>query len=101
MANSVITTIDNPWNPFTHFLQWYKWDEHHHYNTVRWLDLYTFTSNDLSDEQVDADVTDAQNKLLARNPFGLHVKVYDYEADTLIPILNKFYKEHQDELAVD
>ena len=100
MANSVVTTIDNPWNPFTQFREWFAWDNHHHYETCRWLDHYAFTSNDLSDEQIDDDVTNAQNKLLARNPYSLHVKIYDYEAETLIPLLNQVYKEHQDELAV-
>lgn len=101
MAQSVITTIDNPWNPFTQFREWYAWDNKHHYETCRWLDHYMFSSNDLSDEQIDADITDAQNKLLVRNPYGLHVKVYDYEAETLIPLLNQVYKDNQDELAVD
>ena len=100
MANSVITTLDNPWNPFLFFDEWLAWDNKHHYETCRWLDHYMFSSNQLSDQQIDADIDEAQNKLLARNPYGLHVKVYDYEADKLIPLFNRFYREHQDEFSL-
>lgn len=101
MAQSVVTTIDNPWNPFRDFDKWLAWDNHYHYDTTRWLASLVFTSSKLSDEQYSEDIVEAQNELVRLNPFGLHVKIYDYEADELIPILNQVYREHEDELAVD
>lgn len=99
MALSVVTTIDNPWNPFTQFKNWLSWDNHNGWQTTQWLAALSFTSSQLSDEQYDKDITDAQDKLVDLNPYGVHVKVYDYEADTLIPIFNQVFKEKQAELA--
>ena len=39
------------------------------------------------------DINNAMNAFLAFNPFGIHIKVYDYEAETLIPCANAAYKE--------
>lgn len=34
---TMLTTIDNPFNPKTHYLEWRQWDLDNHYNTEEYL----------------------------------------------------------------
>ena len=47
----MLTTLDNPFNPFIEFSDWKRFDEDHNYYTCALLDRLTFTSNNLSDEE--------------------------------------------------
>ena len=92
MVSYMITTMDNPWNPFTHFDEWYDWDNHKcGYNTCGWLAVLARTSIDLDDDSYDNDIDTASKELLELNPFGIHFKVYPNEADKLIEIANAIY----------
>ena len=53
MAKSVpmLTTIDNPFNPFTQYDEWFQFDVEHGYNTCGLLDRFTNASNELSDSR--------------------------------------------------
>lgn len=93
MDDCVLTTIDNPWNPFTHPREWLAFDTAHGYNTNRWVAFFSRDSSRFDDEFRDKEIEYAMNKVLEINPFGLHMKVYKKEADTLIPIANKVYHE--------
>lgn len=85
--------MDNPYSPFTQFKEWYAFDVQHGYNTCCWLDRYCKTSLMFEEETMLNDINNAMNEFLAFNPFGIHIKVYDYEAETLIPVANAAYKE--------
>ena len=89
----MITTFDNPCNPFTDFKQWFSCDSLAGYNTCSWLDHFAKFSIKDSDELIDEDVEFGANEFLKLNPFGIHYKVYEDEADTLIPLMNKTFKE--------
>lgn len=102
MAECLITTMDNPFNPFTQCYAWYHYDtEVMHYNTWSMLAADYVSSARVDDEIVDKEITNLMDDFVQRNPLGIHVKIYDYEADTLIPLLNKAYKEHLAKLAGD
>ena len=47
----MLTTLDNPFNPFTEFDDWPTFDEENEYFTCNLLDRLTFSSKDLSDEE--------------------------------------------------
>lgn len=93
MADYMVTTIDNPWNPFTNYHNWLDFDMQHGYNTDQWIYILTRGSNDLPKEENEELIDAGVARLLELDPFGLHVKVYENEADTLIPIFNKAYRE--------
>lgn len=93
MDDYMITTIDNPWNPFTHYHEWLSFDMRHCYNTQEWLAALTKTSNDLMDEEIKEQIDAGALSLLSLDPYGLHVKVYKDEADKMIPMFNKAYEE--------
>lgn len=50
MADFLVTTKDNPYNPYTEFDKWLNFDTMHGYNTLGRLDIYNASSTDLSDE---------------------------------------------------
>lgn len=93
MDDCMVTTMDNPWNPFTHYHEWLSYDMEKGYNTGEWIHILTRTSNDLLPEEVDEQIDAGIARLLEIDPYGIHVKLYSYDADTLIPILNKAYSE--------
>lgn len=72
---SMITTSDNPFNPFTDFDKWFDWDSFHGHNTSGLLDRVLVTSNQLSDADQDADREEAIDRLIELNPNGNLVKV--------------------------
>lgn len=92
MVDYMITTMDNPCNPFTDFKQWRMWDEDRlgHY-TCGWLAILAKTSIDLDDDTYDDDVDAAANELLSLNPHGVHIRVRRDDADKLIALANAAY----------
>lgn len=93
MQDCKVTTMDNPWNPFTHPRDWLRFDTNHGYNTQRWIAFFSVMSPKMDDEMIELEVDAAMNELVEVNPYGLHMKVYKDEADVLIPLANKAYKE--------
>ena len=89
----MITTFDNPCNPFKDFKQWFAYDSIAGYNTCAWLDHFVKFSIKDTDEIIEEDVEFGANEFLKLNPFGIHYKLYEDEADVLIPLMNKTYKE--------
>lgn len=77
-----ITTLDNPFDPFEDWLEWYGYDIEHGYNTVNRLGRITTLSEALSDEENNAEVNSSIDELMktgAIDKDGNHVeyrKVY-------------------------
>lgn len=94
MKECMVTTIDNPWNPFTRFREWYTFDMSHGYRTCELLAYFAKTSTELDEEFYHEEVERAISELLAFNPFGMHIKVYEDEAESLIRIVNKAYEDY-------
>lgn len=98
MAEYAVTTMDNPWNPFTYPDEWLDWDTKYGYSTNEWLALYALTSSSLDDETNEHLVNDGVNDFLAANPLGIHYKVYKEEANVLIPLANEAFLKMENEL---
>lgn len=77
----MLTTKDNPWNPFTHYDEWNAWDEAHGYYTSAYLARITNDSPELSANQMLYSVNEAIDEILQFNLTGNYVKVTpkDYE----------------------
>lgn len=91
MGDFMVTTIDNPYNPFTHYREWLSYDILHGYKTEEWLAILSRTSSDLRTEEQNELIDAGVERLLDLDPYGLHAIVYSNEADTLIPIYNQAY----------
>lgn len=99
MAEYMVTTFDNKWNPFTHFKEWYDRDDELGYHTCQWIATYVKTSIELPESSMEQCIKHGYDDFLQRNPYGMHYKVYKDEADTLIPLLYNEYKKIERENA--
>ena len=71
----MLTTIDNPYDPFDQFDEWYSYDERHGYHTCSYLARIAKSASDLSaDDQIFA-VNSAIDEILEHNFSGLYKKV--------------------------
>ena len=75
MAAIMLTTIDNPFNPFTQWDEWKSFDEDKGYFTCSYLARIAKTSDELSDVDNELAVEEAINEICELNTLGLYKKV--------------------------
>ena len=75
MAESMLTTVDNPYNPFIQFDDWWAFDLQMGYNTCGYLERLVVLSDELSDEANDLIIEAAIDEIVALNPLGIFRKV--------------------------
>lgn len=76
----MLTTKDNPWDPFDHFDEWRIWDETHGYFTSAFLARVAKVSDDLSEAQVRTALTQAMEEIVRENVSGMHMVVTKEQA---------------------
>lgn len=67
----MLTTTDNPYDPFTDYESWNAFDEQKGYNTNCLLARMALTSNELSDEENELAISHAVSDILKLFP-GLY-----------------------------
>ena len=77
MAAVFVTTLDNPFDYFTQFDEWYAFDTQKGYNTCNYLARIANTSNDLSEKDYEFAVEEAVDEICRLNITGNYRKVYD------------------------
>lgn len=76
MANEVmLTTIDNPYNPFEQFDLWLLFDKEKGYNTCEYLARIVNLTNDMSEKEIDVATDRAIDDIIVNDPFGIYKKV--------------------------
>ena len=75
MAEHMLTTVDNPYNPFTNFNEWFAFDEAAGYHTAGFLARITRTSTSLSDADQSLAIEQAIDEIVKENVLGLYRKV--------------------------
>lgn len=75
MDDYMLSTSDNPFNPYTQWDQWYAFDVAAGYHTSAYLARITVTSHELSDVDQDLAIKDAMDEILEYNLSGMHIKV--------------------------
>jgi len=71
----MLTTADNPFNPFTHFDDWQKFDESNGYYTCSYLARIAKTSDELSETDNLIAIEDAINEIIKLNLSSNYKKV--------------------------
>jgi hypothetical protein len=72
---SMLTTVDNPYDPFTQWDEWYSYDEGAGYHTVSLLARITKSSHELSEADQSQAIEDAIDEIILENVSGMHRKV--------------------------
>jgi hypothetical protein len=75
MQQSMLTTTDNPFDPFTQFDDWYAFDEDKGYHTTAYLARIVRTSDELSQEDEDMAIESAIDEIVDMNVLGIYKKV--------------------------
>jgi hypothetical protein len=75
MAEHMLTTIDNPFDPRTQWDEWYVWDASAGYNTPSYLARVTRTSDSLSEADQSQAIEDAIDEIVKENILGIYRKV--------------------------
>lgn len=71
----MLTTVDNPFDPFTQFNAWFAFDTAAGYNTSGLLDRIAKTSDDLSEADQSLSIQLAIDEIVSENVLGLYRKV--------------------------
>jgi hypothetical protein len=79
MPDSMLTTIDNPYDPFTQFDEWYEFDTEKGYDTCSYLARIAITSDELSQQDEDLAIESAIDEIVALNVLGIYKKVTNNE----------------------
>lgn len=75
MTDSMLTTIDNPFNPFTHYEDWYAWDVAKGYNSCSYLARIAKAPSTLSQTDESLAIERAIDEIVKLNLSGVHRKV--------------------------
>ncbi len=71
----MLTTYDNPFDPFTQWDEWFAWDQGAGYHTPGLLDRISRMSDELSDVDQHHALQDAIDEIVRENVSGMHRKV--------------------------
>ena len=77
----MLTTIDNPYNPFDEFDQWFMFDNDHGYGSCQYLARIARTSDTLSEKENDEEVERAIDEIVRLDPFNIYMK---YKVDNVV-----------------
>ena len=72
---SMLTTIDNPYDPYTQYDEWLSHDEQAGYHTNEYLARIANTSPTMTEGEEGAAIDAAMDKIINIDPFGLYIKV--------------------------
>jgi hypothetical protein len=71
----MLTTVDNPYDPFTQFDEWLAFDVSHGYNSASFLARVATFSNEVSEADQALAIQQAIDEIVAENVNGMWRKV--------------------------
>ena len=77
----MLTTIDNPYNPFDEFDQWFMFDNDRGDGSCQYLARIARTSDALSEKENDEEVERAIDEIVRLDPFNIYMK---YKVDKVV-----------------
>lgn len=75
LNDCMLSTIDNPYNPYTNFDEWYRYDMDMGYDSCGRLARIACFSDDMSDEEVDAENERAIDLIIKNDFLNVFIKV--------------------------
>ena len=76
MANNcMLTTFDNPFDPFEQFTSWFMFDVEKGYNSCAYLARIAKLTDDMSDQEVDDEIERAIDEIIQYDFMNIYKKV--------------------------
>ncbi|MCD8097867.1 MAG: hypothetical protein LUE31_07520 [Lachnospiraceae bacterium] len=70
-----LTTFDNPFDPFTQFVDWFLFDTEKGYNSCAYLARIAKTSEQLSDQENNQEIERAIDEIIKNDFMNMYKKV--------------------------
>ena len=77
MDEYMLTTSDNPFNPYTQWDEWYAFDVAAGYHTSAYLARIVRSSDELSESDQSLAIKDAIDEILEFNVTGNYIKAHE------------------------
>ena len=71
----MLTTSDNPFNPYEDFTSWFLFDVEKGYNTCSYLARIARTSNQLSDKENNVEIERAIDEIIKNDFRDIYLKI--------------------------
>ena len=71
----MLTTFDNPFDPFEQFTSWFLFDVEKGYNTCSYLARIVRLSDDMSDKEVDDEIERAIDEIIKYDFLNIYKKI--------------------------
>lgn len=75
MIACALTTVDNPYDPFDQFSEWFMFDTDKGYNSCGFLDRIAKTSDQLSDSENEKEIERAIDEIIKYDFMNIYRKV--------------------------
>ena len=75
MKRVYLTTNDNPYDPETEFALWYLFDKQNNYDSCEYLARIARTSEQLSDEENEAEIENAIDEIIKLDFRNVYKKI--------------------------
>ena len=72
----MLTTFDNPYNPFDDFTLWLLFDKERGYNTCEKIARIAKLSDDMTPDEIDADSDRAIDEIIFNDFLNIYKKVW-------------------------
>lgn len=81
---TMLTTIDNPFNPFENFDSWFLFDVEKGYNSCAYLARIAKTSDEFTEEEEAEEIERAIDEIIKYDFMNIYVKVKEEDTETTI-----------------
>lgn len=71
----MLTTIDNPYNPFDNFNEWFMYDVSKGYNTCSLLARISNVTDDMTQKEEEEEIKRAINDIIIHDVMDRYIKV--------------------------
>lgn len=75
MVEYMLSTFDNPFNPFDDFDSWFQYDSDKGYNSCSYLARIARTSDQLTDEENSQEIERAIDEIIKYDFMNIYTKV--------------------------
>lgn len=75
MSNYMLTTFDNPYNPFEQFTLWFLFDVEQGYNTCSYLARVVQFSDDMTQKEIEEETDRAIDKIINNDFLNIYKKI--------------------------
>jgi hypothetical protein len=76
----MLTTIDNPYDPFKEFTLWLMFDKEQGYNTCEYLGRIVEFSEDMTEKEKDEEIDRAMDYIIDNDFLNIYKKIWENKA---------------------